>query len=781
MAGLGRALAAGFVRIRLLVVVAWIAGAVWMAVALPSITSAGSGSIGQLVPKQAPALKAQELSLKHFSFPLLSQTMIVVRNPHGLSTKRQLQLLSLTRKIDQHRLPAFGQIAGAVPLLDTLGYAPFSREHGTTAVLYLFFAPGLSTAASNQTARDLITLDIGRRPGEFEGVTGVTAGREVQAHVIDQYLKWVLLATILVVALAIGLHFRAPGAAALTLGAVIAAYVVADRLVAQLGKLGGVTVPTQVQPVLVVLVFGVVTDYSVFFMSRFRRLLFQGVHRREAAVLVTRQITPIVVVAGVTVAAGTAGLMVARLGFLRAFGPGLAVAVLVAMVLAATLIPAALGLFGRLLFWPRAELPGAGRVSGATGWWHAARQRLSTVRLAVRHPLVAGALAVAIVAAAASGLFHIALGDELIMDLGPGVQVRHAYQQAKMGFAPGVLAPSVVLLTGQGVGNQQAKLDRLQQELQRQRDVVQVLGPRQRLLARAAATPSAGLGGAATTGGAIPTAGSGAPGQLPTSGIVISPDRNAARYALFLGSDPMGARAISSIRQLNHRLPRLLHEAGFSHGVRGRIAGDTALSADTVSATLRDLTRIVPVVLGAIFLVIALYLRALVAPLYLVLTSTLAALAGLGLTVYVLQIWLGYGQITYYIVFTVAVLLVSLGSDYNVFLIGRVWQEGRRRQLAEAVEVAGVRASRPITTAGAVLALSFALLAIVPLRSFRELAFAMAAGLLIDAFIVRTMLVPALIRLVGPASAWPSHRLRGISAPQAALPPEEPAQDRQAA
>jgi RND superfamily putative drug exporter len=205
------------------------------------------------------------------------------------------------------------------------------------------------------------------------------------------------------------------------------------------------------------------------------------------------------------------------------------------------------------------------------------------------------------------------------------------------------------------------------------------------------------------------------------------------------------------------------------------VAGDTALSANTVSDTLGDLGRVAPVVLAAIFIVMALFLRALVAPAYLVLTSALAAIAGLGLTVYVLQMWLGYGQITYYVVFTVAVLLISLGSDYNVFLVGRVWQEGRRREVTEAVEVASVRASRPITTAGAVLALSFALLAFVPVRSFREIAFAMAAGLLIDAFVVRTMLVPALIRLVGAASAWPGHRLHrrpwaGVPRP----PGEEP-------
>ena len=180
-----------------------------------------------------------------------------------------------------------------------------------------------------------------------------------------------------------------------------------------------------------------------------------------------------------------------------------------------------------------------------------------------------------------------------------------------------------------------------------------------------------------------------------------------------------------------------------------------------------------PAALAAIFVVIALFLRALVAPAYLVLTSALAALASLGLTVYVIQLLLGSGQLTYYVVFTVAVLLVSLGSDYNVFLVGRIWQEGRRRALRDAVEVAGSRAARPITVAGLVLALSFALLAIIPVRSFREIAFAMAVGLVIDAFVVRTLLVPALLTLVGPRSAWPGHALERSKAAAAEVVAEE--------
>jgi len=144
--------------------------------------------------------------------------------------------------------------------------------------------------------------------------------------------------------------------------------------------------------------------------------------------------------------------------------------------------------------------------------------------------------------------------------------------------------------------------------------------------------------------------------------------------------------------------------------------------------------------------------------------GVVALAAALGLTTYLFQDLLGYGELTFYVPFAASVLLVALGSDYNVFLTGRVWQEARVRPFREAVAVGAARASRAITIAGIVLALSFALLALVPVRAFRELAFAMCAGLLIDAFVVRTLLVPALITLLGPASRWPSRAAATASA-----------------
>ena len=149
------------------------------------------------------------------------------------------------------------------------------------------------------------------------------------------------------------------------------------------------------------------------------------------------------------------------------------------------------------------------------------------------------------------------------------------------------------------------------------------------------------------------------------------------------------------------------------------------------------------------------FLRSLVAPLYLVGASALALAATIGLTTFVFQGVLDYSSLTYYVPIAVAVLLISFGSDYNVFVVGRIYQERRDRPLREAIEVAMPSASRAVTVAGVTLACSFATLALIPLSSFREFAFAMFVGVLLDTFVVRSLLIPALISTVGDRSWWP--------------------------
>ncbi len=120
---------------------------------------------------------------------------------------------------------------------------------------------------------------------------------------------------------------------------------------------------------------------------------------------------------------------------------------------------------------------------------------------------------------------------------------------------------------------------------------------------------------------------------------------------------------------------------------------------------------------------------------------------------------LGDPELTYFVPLAAGVLLIALGSDYNIFLVGRIWSEAGRMPLREAIVAAGSGASHAISAAGLVLAASFAALALVPLVAFQQLAFVLSAGLLIDAFLVRSVLTPAVIALVGERSSWPSGRL----------------------
>jgi RND superfamily putative drug exporter len=239
--------------------------------------------------------------------------------------------------------------------------------------------------------------------------------------------------------------------------------------------------------------------------------------------------------------------------------------------------------------------------------------------------------------------------------------------------------------------------------------------------------------------------------------IFLAEDGDAARFALILRDDPLSAPAIDEIEQLAAELPGLLARAGLE-GAQFGLAGDTVLAQETISGILDDLKRIALAALVVNVILLAIFLRSLVAPLYLVATSVLALAATLGLTTYVFQDLLGHTELSYYVPFAVAVLLLSLGSDYSVFVAGRIWQEAQRRPLREAIAFAVPRASRTITMAGIALAASFATLAIVPLRSFRELAFALSLGVLIDTFLVRSVLVPGLVSLVGSKSFWPSRR-----------------------
>jgi RND superfamily putative drug exporter len=710
------------IRLRWLILLAWLGAVPALTYSLPVVTRAEGQQIGDLVPQDAAAIQAEIRSIELFRVPVLSRIIVVQRDPDGLSPEAQTRAVTRAVEVitDEDQGSATG-IEGALPLLNTLGLFPGSREESTTAITYLFLSPHLTLEEQDHAAREFVRTKYTAEDA-LVGVTGAIPARLEQSERTLALVPLVEVVTIGAVVLIVGLYFRSIGPALLTLAGAAIAFLVSVRVVAWAGQRAGIELPRDLEPVIVALLLGIVTDYAIFFLAGLRSRLAAGEPRLVAAQGTTADFLRIIVTAGLIVAAGTAALLLASLDFLRAFAPALALTALVSLLVAVTFIPALLGILGPLVFWPRrfpiAEERPSGetprRINESLPRWRARIARVMTVKpvAAVVALLCLGALVVA-----AGGLFRARLGFTLISGLPAGSEVVRAAEAAGRGFAPGVLSPTQVLLEGSGLDAQVDELGHFQEALRTQPGVAGVIGP---------------------------TADLGALGH----GLLLLEGGQAARFVLILSDDPLGGKAIDTLRAIRERSPQLMGAAGLS-GARISFAGDTALAEEAVSTTFRDLVKVLAAAMVIDLLLLTLFLRGVVAPLYLLLSSALGLAAAMGLTVFLFQVVLGHDELTYYVPFGAAVLLLSLGSDYNVFVVGRIWEEAKLRPLKEAVAVAAPRAARTITVAGLVLACSFGLLAIVPLVQFREFAFVMAAGILIDALLVRSLLVPALISLLG--------------------------------
>ena len=273
------------------------------------------------------------------------------------------------------------------------------------------------------------------------GVTGTVPARAEQVRRVNDSLRLIEVVSLAAVLLIVGLAFGSVVAPLLTLATAGISFVLVTRLSAVVAERQGLTVPADLEPLMVALMLGVTTDYVVYYLSGMRAELAEGRGRVEAARRTTAVFGPIVLVAGVTVAAGVATLLVARSPAVRAFGPAMALAVLMALVVAVTLVPAAMAVLGRRAFWP--ARPDQDRRAAFGG-----RFRRGLVRL-VRHR--AGALVVALLclaglAVAAGPVRELRMGLPFVAALPGGSEAARAAQAAGDGFVPGVVAPTLVHL-----------------------------------------------------------------------------------------------------------------------------------------------------------------------------------------------------------------------------------------------------------------------------------------------------------------------------------------------
>ena len=698
------------VALRWLIVPAWIAGAIWVSFNLPSVFSAETSELGSLLPHDSEAVEVEERAIETFGTPVLSRTMVVAQDPKRFSSEQGTAAAEFISAIDEQPI---GRVhLRAVPLLDAPGLLE-SKRLGTTLVVFLYVDPLLGESEEVETV-DRFAAGLQRVTGApTVEVTGAIPATRTETSIANEHLIWVELATVLLVVAILALYFRSVGIPLLGLGTVGIAYLVADHVLGWASERYGIAIPREVDPVIIALLFGILTDYLVFFVADYRRHLQEGLSSCEAVREVTTELLPVISTAALMIAGATLTLLLSGVRFLSAFGPGMAVAVLVGAAVALTFVPAMLAIFGRILLWPSCPGP---ETRGAHPTEQGPRGR--AVGFAAQHPAIVSIGCLLVLLAAASGLRDLEIGNPLVRGLPESTDARQGYELTNESVGPGVMGPTMLVLEEPGIGERQEELASLQVALKEEDGVAGVVGPAMEPLSDR------------------------------LENVMTAESGDAARYVLILAADPDGAEATRILEDLEDNLPSLLEENGLGSATIG-VTGDTTIAAELNADTWHAFLRVAPAALLVLLVLLWILLRSRTAPLYLVGASVLVVAASLGLTVYLFQHLLGYGELAFFVPISVAILLLALGADYNVFLVSRIWNEAERQDLRPAIRTAGSRAARAIMVAGMILALSFAAVALIPIEAFRELAFAMFVGLLIDTLLVRTLLIPSLVSLFG--------------------------------
>ena len=706
-----RAVAWISVRLWFLVVPAFVAGAVYAALHLQTFET-GSGVLN-LIPKNAPALRAEATSTRLFKAPAGSDVIVVQHANGALSQDALHRVVDRAAAIDQHRDTRTGA-SFATPLISLPG-VPGSKGDAGTALTYLVFDTTYTPA--ERTIRAHAFLHRLNQPGDAPvGITGVTPARMEQGTLILDRLDLVEILTVAIVAVIVIAVFRSPGAALIAMGSMGVAFPITLYALTEISKRLGGTLPQEIEPLLIALLLGVVTDYSVFFLSDFRDRVRAGSKPRDCAFAAAVEVVPIVFTGGLILSISLLALRASSLGFFRDLGPALAATVAIAMLVSVFFVPAAIAMLGRFAVWPSAR-PDPEKLRNGFG--------ARVAHFAAGRPVAAaiGVVLGGVLILAALQLKTMQLGVDVITGLPASSESQVAARAAAEGFAPGALAPEEVLVQSRSGALPAQGLASLEQSLRHQPGIAGVLGPAE---------------------------------QPPGTSVqpFLTSDGRAARFVLVASRDPLGPGAVSDLEHLQDQMPGLVHDAGLgSAGVQ--YAGQTPLAKAAIDAVTQDAITIAIAVLVVNLILMILFMRAIVAPLALLAVNVLSVTATMGAVVWVFQHRLGYPDLTYYVPFAGAVLLISLSSDYNVLIAGRIWREAERRPMREAIAVAIPQASRAIRAAGLSLAASFALLAIIPIRPFRELAAVMALGILLETFLVRSLLAPAVLAVLGRFAGWP--------------------------
>jgi RND superfamily putative drug exporter len=552
-------------------------------------------------------------------------------------------------------------------------------------------------------------------PGLSTHVTGPGGGAADAIEVFESLDGFLLMAAGIIVVLLLLIIYRSPTLWFVPVFTAVAALSIAQAAVYLLAKYADLTVNGQSSGILTVLVFGVATDYALLLVARYREELHRHKDRHEAMAFALHRAGPAIVASAATVAIGMLVLLVAELNSTAGLGPVAAAGVILALAAMTTLLPALLVICGRWIFWPLiprydAKYEDPDAFDKEHGIWS------RVARLVSARPRIIWAVTSIALVALTFGLGS--LNANGLSNAGQFVDKPDSIvgeEAVARHFPAGSGSPAIVI-------GKAGAADPLADTIARTPGVAEVGKP------------------------AV------AAGYVQYEATL----KDAA-------DGKVAERTIDALRENTHAVP----------GADAKVGGTTATSLDIKRAADHDNKLIIPIVLGVVFLILMLLLRAVVAPLLMIGTVVLSFAASLGASALIFKHVFGFEGTDAGFPLLAFIFLVALGVDYNIFLMTRVREEsqtlGTRRGVLRGLTVTG----GVITSAGLVLAATFTALATLPLVGMAEMGFVVAFGVLLDTIVVRSLLLPALSFDIG-RRIWAPSRLAHAESPAPEVKTLEP-------
>ena len=645
----------------------------------------------QSLPDEAESIVAQNKVDELFPSDTGTPGILVFNNPDG-----DVNIAEVNEILDGIKVEKIDGIEEIVDIsqMPPQALAAFTSEDKTTMIVPMNLEADLGN--SDYSHINDKASEIGNEIAEdleanfyITGPAGIAGDTTKLFESADLKL---LFATVLIILVLLIVIYRSPLLAFIPLLATVIVYQVTNQTVALLGA-GGLEINNSTTSIMSILLFAAVIDYSLFVFSRFREELNRYENKYDAMKHTMRATGEPVFFAGGTVLAAMLILFFADFRDYQNFAPVFGTAMLIIMLASITLVPALFTLFGRKAFWPKVPKYGA-ETEVKHGIWG------PVAKFVVNKPGLSGGLVAIFMLVTALNVFNLNFEFNSVKNFPEDLPSRVGYEIVEEKFNKGDLAQTTVLLESENSLSE----EQVAAFSERLNDYDEIYSAR----------PSG-----------------------------ITDDGQAAKITVSLTMNPYSSEAIDFIEELRGDSDQLQDDAKLDADIS--YTGTTAKLADEREINSGDIIKIVSLETLLILVLLFVLTRSFKMPLYMMATILLSYASALGLGLFLVDVLFGYDAVSTRVPVYAFIFLVALGIDYNIILVSRFLEERTKHSVKEALEIAIRNTGGVISSAGIILAATFAALMIMPIADLFVFGFMVAIGIILDTFLVRGMLLPALI------------------------------------